>query len=350
MKVAVSMVLNLRKKDIFVFIPSRLKALITIFLWLLVLLILLSAGVPYTHSGFFPYLQLIPSFDVLFWVAAVVLLLISVRIHIRPWVPALTLLLATALLVWRNYGSLPDFAGGESHEVKVLCLNVAQFSNATAAVNATVREIKQHDPDIVCLQEFGLYYKWPDVGSVSADFAKRIGMAHYDFSPFPGNIFGTAVFSKYPILSSDTIFSMLSATNEAKSYVFSIGDEELKLTNMHLQSYNFFGKRKEPKSFNDALIETLSRRHSQVRVMMKHQADMLVGDINASVGTVYYEEIAHRFRDVQRAFGKGMLPTHAYLPTRLDYIFTRQRLRPVAFERLTDFPSDHHGLMATIAI
>ena len=328
----------------------RLKAIITVFLWALVLLILASAIVPFTHSAFLPYFQILPSFDLVFWMGALGLLIATSLRKRSPVLPVFTFLLATALLVWRGYGSLPDFEDKPHEKVTVLCLNVGQFNNDTAAVNGTIEEINLHHPDILCLQEFGLYYKWPDVASVAKDFSERTGLAYYDFTPYPGNIFGTAVFSRYPILSSDTIFNMLSATNEAKSYVFDVHGQELRLTNMHLQSYNLMGSKNGASNSGDDLVETLSRRRSQVKILVQHKADIVVGDLNASVGSIYYETIANKWRDVQRAYGMGLLPTHAYVPTRLDYIFTRKRMRPVAFERLTDFPSDHYGLLATLAI
>ncbi|MEQ9187151.1 MAG: endonuclease/exonuclease/phosphatase family protein [Cryomorphaceae bacterium] len=327
-----------------------MKALITVFLWGLVLLILASAIVPYTHSSFFPYFQILPSFDVVFWMAALALLILASLKWRNPVLPAFTFILATALLVWRGYGTMPAFDAISANEISVLCLNVGQFNNDTIDVQSTIEEIKRHDPDILCLQEFGLYYTWPDVASVAKDFSEKTGLSHYDFTPHPGNIFGTAVFSKFPILSVDTVFNMLSATNEAKSYVIDVNGMEVKLMNMHLQSYNILGPKHGGNSLDDDLVETLSRRRSQVRILVKHKADIVVGDLNASVGSFYYETVANKWRDVQRAFGMGLLPTHAYVPTRLDYIFTRKRMRPISFERLTGFPSDHYGLLATLAI
>ena len=328
-----------------------MRLLITIFLWSLVLLVLASAIVPLTNSGLLPFFQIFPSFDLLFWFLSLFLLFAASVRRYRPVLSSVTFLLATLLVAWRGYGSMPEYTERGGEELKVLSLNVGQFNNDTGEVRMTIQEIRRNDPDILCLQEFGLYYKWPDVESVAKDFSERIGMKHYDFSPHKGNIFGTAVFSKFPIIETDTIFNMLSATNEAKRYTFNVNGKELRLTNVHLQSYNLFGRQRSPGlTWSGRISETLSRRKSQVNVLMRNQSDIVVGDLNASVGSYYYESLAGKWRDVQRAFGQGLLPTHALVPTRLDYIFTRKQMRTINFERLTDFPSDHYGLMATVAI
>lgn len=327
-----------------------MRYLLTAILSALVLLTIMSALVPFTHSGFIPYLQILPSFDHLLWVSAVVVAIIAILLKYKPFLPVINLLLITCLILWRSHDSTRVIEKPVEQELTVLCLNVGQFANDTAVVEETIERIKELDPDIVCLQEFGLYYKWPSVQAVAEDFSNRIHRDHYDFSPYPGNIFGTAIFSKFPIIEKDTIFSMLSATNEAKAYVLDIGDDELRLVNMHLQSYNLFGRHRGEHSMEDDLIETLSRRKSQVGVIRRQKADVVVGDMNSSAGSYYYEMIAGKWNDVQLACGKGLLPTHAVLPTRLDYVFTRRNIQPISLDRVTDFPSDHYGLLATIGI
>jgi endonuclease/exonuclease/phosphatase family metal-dependent hydrolase len=319
--------------------------------WVLLILMVSSAFGPLSHSGLLPFFQVLPSFDIVFWTMAFLALLIAGATRTNTKLGVVVLVFATCLLMYRTLGKEAPSDLAYERKLTVLSVNVGQFSNDTAVVNEVVHIIQTHAPDLLCLQEFGLYYKWPDLASVSADFSKRVQMPYFDFTPYPGNIFGTAIFSKYPIEQCDTLFSMLSHTNEAKSYLIHLDSgHHVRIMNMHLQSYNIMGHEKTDKSLRARIDETLARRHSQVHLLLDRPADLLVGDMNASPGSIYYRELAGRYRDAQRSFGQGLLPTHAWIPTRLDYILVNKNLPILRFERLTDFPSDHYGLFAEIGI
>jgi endonuclease/exonuclease/phosphatase (EEP) superfamily protein YafD len=190
------------------------------------------------------------------------------------------------------------------------------------------------------LQEFGLYYKWPDVGAVAKDFSERTGLKHYDFTPHPGNIFGTACFSKHPILEVDTIFQLLSVTNEAKRYTLEVYGDFLTVVNAHLMSYNFFGN--DSDASWTGISETIAARSEQALQIQHAGFDLMFGDLNAAPGDGVYRQIRAHHND---AF-QGMLePTHEVLPARIDHCFYTDQWRLTAADYRIDFPSDHKALL-----
>lgn len=228
-----------------------------------------------------------------------------------------------------------------------MSLNAGQFSNDTSVVRQCIELIRIENPDIVCLQEFGLYYKWPDVRSVSIDFAEKINCTYFDFSPKPGNIFGTAFFSKYEIEAIDTVFQLLSHTNEAKVYTVNVNGKRITIANVHLQSYNLFSVKNSASL--TSISEAINARNAQVMDLLEFEADAMVGDFNASPGTIVHDKLCAKYVDVHRTYGNPFSFTHQSFPTRLDYVFVRENTAIDRFSVNADSPSDHKALVIKIS-
>lgn len=222
--------------------------------------------------------------------------------------------------------------------LKVLIWNTQQFNNDTAAVTQSIAKIKALSPDVLLLQEFGLYYKWPDTKSVAADFAQRAGFSYWDFSPKTGDIFGTACFSKWPIVYQEPVFQWPNTTNEAKYYRIVIHDDTLALVNAHLMSYNINGD----KVLSLSNIEDVcADRLQQASLIKSKNADLYGGDFNSAPGDLVYE----LFRDFANdAYVGSLSPTHKWLPARLDHCFLNREWGLKESKIIHGFPSDHHAL------
>jgi endonuclease/exonuclease/phosphatase (EEP) superfamily protein YafD len=226
--------------------------------------------------------------------------------------------------------------------------NVHQFKNDRLVVKSIVEQIKASKAEIVCLQEFGLYYMWPNIGAVAQDFSEQVGLPYYDFTPTRGNIFGTVIFSAYPILRVDTIFQLLSHTNEAKHYKLLVKNSELNLVNVHLQSFNFSGG-----SENDALnvSQVIDHQMNQLSSILDSERgiDFMLGDFNFLPASYPYQMVAnHGFYDAQLQLGKAIQPSFTPILNRLDYLFY-QRLSSVSkLEILSSAGSDHKAILAEI--
>ena len=261
--------------------------------------------------------------------------------------PAFLIGFSTILIVSRSVPEHPSDHIDGKRSFRLLTLNVGQLSNDTSVAQAVLRGVRSLNVDVVCFQEFGLYYKWPDTESVAKDYSERLDMPYHDFTPHPGNIFGTACFSRYPILSVDSVFQRLSETNEAKYYRLLIDGDTLHLINLHAQSYNLFNE-KESAPWSSRVSDALKRRRLQADRVVELEADVVVGDLNASIGSYPHSALHERFLDVQLEAGFGLTPTHNWVPTRLDYIWIRKSMHFSDFQLIKSFPSDHHALVSTI--
>ncbi|MEX2596842.1 MAG: endonuclease/exonuclease/phosphatase family protein [Salibacteraceae bacterium] len=292
-----------------------------------------------------PVLQLIPVFDLLFLSIILLISVLTISQSHLLYLRLMVLLLVAFVFISNN--KLPigaDAAENGSPTYRLVCLNVAQLSNDTVAVDDYVKKIRQLDPDFVFLQEFGLYYKWPDVTAMAQDFADQINMRYFDFTPKRGNIFGTALFSKQPISSIDTIFQLLSETNEAKRYSIDLTSAQLVVTNVHLMSYNIMGA-------SSLSIERMSfqidERTNQVDRVLDLPNDLILGDFNFPAGSFNYQRFTDRYADAYRGC---LLPTHRFVLARLDHVFHSDNIRVLSRTVKTFSFSDHRALIVDFQV
>lgn len=225
-----------------------------------------------------------------------------------------------------------------SSTITFLIWNAQQFNNDTAIVEASIAKIREVSPDVILLQEFGLYYKWPDTESVAADFAKRAGFNYWDFTPKRGDIFGTACFSKWPITQIEVVFQSPNSTNEAKGYSIALIDDTIDVINAHLMSYNIHGDTvKNVGEFSNIWSDRLH----QSSLILSRQASFYCGDFNSAPGDLVYRNFHAIAND---AFSGSLQPTHKWLPARLDHFFMNSEWQVLQAEVLTHYPSDHHAL------
>lgn len=236
------------------------------------------------------------------------------------------------------------------NEVLFYSQNVHQFCNESVVFDQIVEQVKRSKAQVVCIQEFGMKSRWPSIKSVSDEFSNKIDLPYYDFTPTPGNVFGTAVFSKYPIQKVDTIFQLLSYTNEAKYYQINKDGSEIKFINAHLQSFNL-------KSFFTNETMTLSHilklKAEQLFSILNYQlkSDIILGDFNILPGSCLYDLILNSgYRDVQVQKGNPMAPTLPMIFNRIDYVFVTPKISIQNFQMLDQSGSDHRALVVKLAL
>lgn len=309
----------------------------------------LSAMASWWPMDRLPWLGIFPAFDGVVLIAAVLVSPIVIWAKANPRWPAVAVVWMVILFGFRHAPTGAVDPCSEDSRLKIMTLNVQQFGNDTARVQRIVELIRTSDPDVVCLQEFGLYYKWPDVASVASDFALRIDMPHAEFSPHHGNIFGTAIFSKHRILQCDTVFQELSRTNEAKIYRIQVAEEELTVANVHLESYNLNNADADSTDMASIVEQRLWQARLLRFALQDHPGPIvLLGDFNAAPGARGHKMLSQDFNDLQRAAGKGWMPTHKWLPARIDHVLVSP---DVCLKRLNvngSFPSDHRAIEAEI--
>ena len=289
---------------------------------------------------------ILPVFDFILLLVSICFLFYSVFTQKLLRLSSLAFILMLSIWVVRNGAISYNSTELQGERISLFSLNVGQFNNDTSQVNFIANKILELQPDIVALQEFGLYYKWPNIESMTNDFSSKIGYSHYYFKPHSGNIFGTAVFSKYPIIRSELIFNELSRTNESWKHLVVINNDSIWIVNTHLESFNFSGDNPLP------IPEVMKRQMEQARLILRsdfsNHKTVICGDFNAVSGSPCYQLFSKEFEDVLLESGMGWLPTHKTIPVRIDHFFRNMNTTVSNIKLVWDTPSDHAGLLVHI--
>lgn len=313
------------------------------FFFILDLLWLSLSAFPLLRIESFSWLELIPVFDIVMLLLHLSILVFAVVMRWRIG------LLVIASVFWIGLVSNRHLIAQEAvsaptqgESFRIATFNVKQFSNEPRFIDSLAKWALEQKIDVLCLQEFGLMADWPENKKKAQERVSALSELQYsDFSPYPGNVFGTALFSRFPVRLDSVIYESLPDFNEIKAYEVTLNTGSFILINAHLESYNqdyFKGLRSaiEKRSKQAILIQEYASLHTE--------NTLVVGDFNTVAGTKNYDRLLQGKCDAQSQFGKGLSATHAYLPLRIDHVFCPQKWRIV--EVLVDdpIPSDHRAV------
>ena len=311
-----------------------------------ILFLLLSV----TFSWQNPIAQLLSSFDL--WLALVSIGLTVFNLWLnRPQVLPLGALAASVLLITttRTHGT-EAVQRNDVMGVRVLSLNVNQFQNDSVKAALVAEYIAQQDCDLVLLQEFGLYYKWPDVVSMTEAFRNEVDMPYAHFQPHKDNIFGTAIFSKHPIQHSQLIFNQRGDCNEAWQHVIHLPHGELSVINVHLQSYNWSqglsgSKEKGPLAVARKQLQQIRLIDSVLNVNDQHA--VVAGDFNASISSPALQNWHQKLAQPMAKSKWRFMPTYQWLPLQIDQVWIGLN-HPARVDVDCGAPSDHAALVVSL--
>lgn len=261
--------------------------------------------------------------------------------------------------------------------IKVLSYNVRTFDKYNWTRNSQSKEgifetIRSADPSIICFQEF---YTTNKSGRRERDIRNQLKeypyySIYYSLKDGASTGFGIATFSKFPIVKTSRI-PFDNTINQAVYTDIKIGDDTVRMFNIHLQSIQF-GQR------NYAFLDTMSLKHTnkqleemkdigsrlkQAFVMRAEQSKIIhnyieeskfpvivAGDFNDTPVSFAYNRIQKGLSDSFRTSGKGLGNTYAGdLPSfRIDYIFFSKELESTKFERIKSKFSDHFPITSTL--
>jgi endonuclease/exonuclease/phosphatase (EEP) superfamily protein YafD len=285
-------------------------------------------------------------------VICAILVIANTRLVSNPTVPIMLLFSAITVFIFHN-GRLSFQPVAPADHIRMLSLNVGQFRNDTNRVNKVISTIIEQDADIVLLQEFGLFYKWPNVDQMSKQFAKRVSMPFYHFQPHEGNIFGTAIFSRFPIQDSELIFNQLSNTNEAWIHNINCKGQEVTLVNFHLQSFNVQGDKHSVYAIpfleiTDSQLVQMNRVISKIN-QVRPKPTFVFGDLNCVGGSTVYNALSDQFIDAIVLAGKGWESTFEYLPIRIDHAFVSSGIVISNVDIIANVGSDHKAILLDVS-
>jgi endonuclease/exonuclease/phosphatase family metal-dependent hydrolase len=252
--------------------------------------------------------------------------------------------------------------GAQSVPFSIMTYNLwFDSQNWPARFNYMLSEIRQADPDVICLQEV---IQRPNLPNQAASMADSLGYYYVFTSRDPeGNPtrFGNAILSRYPIEATNAVdLSPLSDFRTAIHAQIQIGGNVIDIYNTHLHN----------SAVNQQIrVEQIEHLKSFIDQTQSGDLTFLCGDFNADPDWEEMELVYEDFIDVYPLFHENDLaPEHGTLnfnldhqQRRIDYIFfskqDTEQLRPLEAEILLDEPSptgiygsDHFAVRAAFSV
>ncbi len=287
-------------------------------------------------------------------------------------------LLSVAVIVFRfsfigfffQVGGTSKVPPAEEHPamVTLMTFNVHQFGgNGKEAIpkDSIASEflllVREHTPDVLCLQEFSNPKKVKVVDSL-----ELMGYNHYySASGSSTTPAGTAVFSRLPIMYVKKIDRQKIMVEILR------GDRPFRLCCIHMDSYAFDDADKEEIS-QMALgkVDSSSRRTlSKVKeTILRHETEwnemlypviaecskplILAGDMNDIPGSWLYGRIGESLRDTYRDKGLGFCTTYngGFPRFRIDMVFRNDDFETLSYKRIKSNLSDHYPVLVALEL
>jgi endonuclease/exonuclease/phosphatase family metal-dependent hydrolase len=215
------------------------------------------------------------------------------------------------------------------------------------------------NPDILCVQEID-------------DFHVPPIMDHFGFNDFYKiKYYGTAIFSKFPILEKGRI-KFDRKVNSCLWTDIVINKQTIRVYSLHLQSNSVSNKTekvmaegqfKEKETWSDIRTifskfkQTSKIRAQQAKTIAKHIAAspypvIVCGDFNETPQSYAYRLISENLSDTFKKKGLGLGTTYAgSIPAlRIDYILSDENFKITNNHILKKSYSDHYPVISTISI
>ena len=214
-------------------------------------------------------------------------------------------------------------------------------------------------PDILCLQEVGDFH----VAPIKAYF----GFQHY----YKVNYYGTAIFSKYPILEKGKVKFDINV-NSCLWVDVDVFGQTIRVYSLHLQSNNVSnvsekviseGQLKEEETWSD--MRTILRKYKHTSKIRAQQAKTIAahiasspypvivcGDFNETPQSYAYRLITKNVNDSFKEKGSGFGTTYAgSIPAlRIDYILSDKTFKIINNNVLKKSYSDHYPVISVFSL
>ncbi|MFM2265025.1 MAG: hypothetical protein RLZ77_443 [Bacteroidota bacterium] len=225
--------------------------------------------------------------------------------------------------------------------------------------NTIVQFINEHNPDILCIQEY----------STAAKVDLKVYPYHYVFMQGKQIKTGQAIFSKFPIIDQGNLELPAHSNNNVIFADIKRGKEIFRVYNMHLQSIKIspdvnelsenievINQQRSQLVFN-RISTAFRQQQQQAEIIQQHKLAceypiLVCGDMNNSPFSYVYRNIKGNLQDCFEEAGHGFGQTYKfkYYPARIDYIFADPRLKVKSFQSFSNFVnSDHFPILARVA-
>lgn len=264
--------------------------------------------------------------------------------------------------------------------IRFMSYNVRLFDLYNWTGNLKTRDsifklLMAEGPDVLCLQE----YYHSDKGSFqNNDTLKKIlsmpyASIRYGITLRKTDHWGLATFSRFPVINEGTVFFTKGKTNFCLFSDLKIGDDTIRVYNLHFQSnhfkpgdYEFIenvdvedseGLLKGSKNILRRIRKAVRIRAEQAKELALHVDSspypvVLCGDFNDPPFSFAYQAVRGNMNDAWCEEGSGLGTTYIGLPVglRIDYILHSPSLETAWFKTMKNRLSDHYPIQAGIRI
>ncbi|MFD1095500.1 endonuclease/exonuclease/phosphatase family protein [Salegentibacter chungangensis] len=336
--------------DKFVFILNSLAAVA----------LLLSYLLPFVPPKTFPLLSVLS--------LGVPVLIILNAVFGLYWLIKLkrqVLLSVLVLLLGFNYvTSLYKFSDareslGAADELSVMSYNVRMFnayewSDDKAIPSKITALIKEKQPDVLCVQE---YY-------VSATQLAEYYPYSYIKLKDEGSEFGSAIFSKFPIVEKYSVNFPHDGNNNAIYADIVREKDTIRVFNVHFQSLNIKPQidelqKEDSKKLLGRIGQGFGMQQEQAKMMMEEvnaspYRTLVIGDFNNTAFSYIFDQVTEgdQFNDAFLEAGTGFGQTFNlnYFPLRIDFLLIDKKIDVNSYKRFKVDYSDHYPIMAKLGL
>ncbi|MCM4154440.1 endonuclease/exonuclease/phosphatase family protein [Gramella sp. AN32] len=268
------------------------------------------------------------------------------------------------LVIGYNYVSnffefSPDKEEGEKADFTVMSYNVRMFNVYNWSQDKNIPGniydfVSEKRPDVLCLQE---YY----VGE-----SKISNLYPYQFIQLKdkNSEFGSAIFSKYPILKSYSFDFPHDGNNNAIYTDLLIKEDTVRVYNVHFQSLNIkpgIGdlQKEDSKKLLGRIGSGFSLQQEQAESMLKNLREspyknMIVGDFNNTSFSYIYNLLKFdgKYKDAFLQAGNGFGQTFKlnYFPLRIDFMLVEKSMEVMEYKKYKVDFSDHYPISTGIQL
>lgn len=271
----------------------------------------------------------------------------------------------------------------KANALRIMSWNVEQFEILQHKEHPELKQemldlINRYQPDIMCFQEMVAGAEKRAINNIP-DFKQKLKFSNYYYSfderlDFDNNHhFGIMIFSKIPIINSQTIFHPPHDYNTTFQYVdIVLNKDTIRVFNVHLQSLKFTRDNRqyidkpvmntdttiiESKNILSKMKTAFIKRGAQADYVREEEDKcnypiILCGDFNDVPNSYAYETIG---KGLQNAFvekGSGLGRTfYGISPTlRIDNVFVGKEFTVQQFTRVKQKLSDHFPLIVDVSL
>jgi endonuclease/exonuclease/phosphatase family metal-dependent hydrolase len=266
----------------------------------------------------------------------------------------------------------------QASKIKVLSYNVRSFNYLEWNKNKATRDqiidfVYNFNPDVICFQEY--FQELPDKKKkkkpYDIEYKLRRWPYHYKWvKPVMGGEFGSATFSRYPIVRHG-YFQFKNSDNLTIYTDIKIDKDTVRFYNNHLQSYRFdkddyalvdsISTGSSPKKtgsfrrIGSRLKRAFIQRSQQTDTIARH-AKMspypvfICGDFNDTPSSYTYHRMKGNRKDAFMEAGWGISNTYAgdFPSFRIDYILYNPIYKAIAYHSPRLGYSDHYPVTSVL--